>query len=78
MIICHCAVVSDRVVTEAVASGAWSLAQVCRATDAGRDCGACVFNVKRVITEYHSAHDGARGNTAASAKRALPGQRVSS
>ena len=52
MIICQCAVVSDRLVTEAVASGARSLAQVCRATDAGRDCGACVFNVKRVITEH--------------------------
>ena len=52
MIICQCAVVSDRVVTELVASGARSLAQVCRATDAGRDCGACVFNVKRVITEH--------------------------
>ena len=52
MIICQCAVVSDRLVTQAIAAGARSLAQVCRATDAGRDCGACVFNVKRVITEH--------------------------
>ena len=52
MIICQCAVVSDRLVTQALAAGARSLAQVCRATDAGRDCGACVFNVKRVITEH--------------------------
>ena len=52
MIICQCAVVSDRLVTQLVASGARSLAQVCRATDAGRACGACVFNVKRVITEH--------------------------
>jgi bacterioferritin-associated ferredoxin len=51
VIICQCAVVSDRVVTETVVSGARSLAQVCRATGAGRDCGACVFSVKRVISE---------------------------
>ena len=56
MIICHCAVVSDRSVTQAVAAGARSLAQVCRATGAGRDCGACVFSVKQVITEVrHSS-----------------------
>ena len=52
MIICQCAVVSDRLVTEVVDSGARSLAQVCRATEARRDCGACVFNVKRIITEH--------------------------
>jgi bacterioferritin-associated ferredoxin len=54
VIICHCARVSDRSVTEAVSSGARTLAQVCRVTDAGRDCGACVFNVRRVITEHGS------------------------
>ena len=52
MIICQCAVVSDRLVTQAIAAGARTLAQVCRATDAGRDCGACVFNVKRVISQH--------------------------
>jgi bacterioferritin-associated ferredoxin len=52
VIICHCAAVSDRVLTEAVESGARTLGHVCRATDAGRDCGVCVFNVKRVITEH--------------------------
>ena len=70
MIICQCAVVSDRSVTEAVATGAQSLAQVCRSTGAGRDCGACVFNVKRIITEHRQAascgvpgHEGAAGRT---------------
>jgi bacterioferritin-associated ferredoxin len=58
MIICHCARVSDRCVTKAVASGASTLAQVCRATEAGRDCGACVFNVRRVITEHGSTAAG--------------------
>ena len=52
MIICHCAVVSDQLLTEAVESGARTLGHVCRATNAGRDCGACVFNVKRVITDH--------------------------
>ena len=68
MILCQCAVVSDRLVTEAVATGAQSLAQVCRATGAGRDCGACVLTVKRVITEHRqatscgvAAHQGAAG-----------------
>jgi bacterioferritin-associated ferredoxin len=51
VIICHCGPVSDRSVTEAVAAGARSLAQVCRATNAGRDCGACVFSVRRVMTD---------------------------
>jgi len=51
VIICHCEPVSDRSVTEAVAAGARSLAQVCRATNAGRGCGACVFSVRRVMTE---------------------------
>ena len=55
MIICQCAVVSDRSVTEAVAAGASSLAQVCHATRAGRDCGSCVFAVRRVLTEHRHA-----------------------
>jgi bacterioferritin-associated ferredoxin len=52
VIICHCAVVSDQQLTEAVDSGARTLGHVCRATDAGRDCGTCVFNVKRVVTDH--------------------------
>ncbi len=76
MIICHCAVVSDRLVIEAVDSGARTLAQVCRATDAGQDCGACVFNVRRVITEYHSAQEKDRDSCASSPKRARVAQLV--
>lgn len=49
MIICQCAAVTDRSLTEAVEAGARSLRQLCRVTNAGRDCGACVFNVRRVI-----------------------------
>ena len=51
MIICHCGPVSDRSVSAAVSAGARTLAQVCRTTNAGVDCGACVFSVRRVMTE---------------------------
>jgi bacterioferritin-associated ferredoxin len=76
VIICHCAVVSDRLVIQAVDSGARTLAQVCRATDAGQDCGACVFNVRRVITEYHSAQETNWDSCASSPKRARVAQLV--
>jgi bacterioferritin-associated ferredoxin len=52
VIICHCAVVSDQSLTQAVDSGSRTLGHVCRATNAGRDCGACVLNVRRVITDH--------------------------
>lgn len=52
MIVCHCHVVNDRVIRDAVESGARSLSDVCRATGAGRDCGACIFSVKRVTCEH--------------------------
>ena len=49
MIVCQCAVVSDGDVTAAVGSGCRTLRQVCAATGAGRDCGSCVFAVRRVL-----------------------------
>ena len=52
MIICHCAVVSDESIRVAVSAGARSMAQVCRATGAGRDCGSCVFTVKRLLCQH--------------------------
>jgi bacterioferritin-associated ferredoxin len=76
VIICQCAAVSHRSVIEAVDSGARSLAQVCRATDAGQDCGACVFNVKRVMTEHRSAHETGWDNSASSVNRTRLGQLV--
>ena len=55
MIVCQCAVVSDGMVAAAVDAGARSVAQVCRSTGAGRDCGSCVFSLKAVLCE-HGAH----------------------
>ncbi|NHA69316.1 (2Fe-2S)-binding protein [Phycicoccus flavus] len=59
MIICHCNVVGDSAITAAVDAGATSLAEVCRATGAGTDCGGCVFSVKAIVV----AHDVTRAAT---------------
>lgn len=55
MIVCHCAVVTDRDVTNAWETGARSLGAVCRATGAGTDCGTCVFSVKRILCEHEAS-----------------------
>ncbi|WP_310963367.1 (2Fe-2S)-binding protein [Nocardioides terrisoli] len=55
MIVCHCAVVRCGDVREAADRGASTVAQVCGATGAGRDCGACVFALKRVLCEHQDS-----------------------
>lgn len=52
MIVCQCHVVSDRAVAAAVDAGARTLAGVCRSTGAGKDCGSCVFALRRVLCEH--------------------------
>jgi len=52
VIVCHCSVVTDRDVSAAVDAGARSVAAVCRSTGAGRDCGSCVFSLKRLVREH--------------------------
>ena len=52
MIVCHCHVVNDAAISEAVSRGARTLGDVCRSTGAGRDCGACVFSVRRLVCEH--------------------------
>jgi bacterioferritin-associated ferredoxin len=52
VIVCHCQVVSDRTIHAAVADGARTLAAVCSATGAGRDCGTCVFSVRAIVREH--------------------------
>lgn len=51
MIVCHCEVVNDRAVAAAVQAGARTLAQVCNATGAGKNCGSCIFSLKRLLCE---------------------------
>ncbi|MGH8827191.1 MAG: (2Fe-2S)-binding protein, partial [Jiangellaceae bacterium] len=55
VIICHCKVVNDQAVTRAIADGAHTVAQVCRATGAGSDCGSCVFTLKRLLCEHQES-----------------------
>lgn len=52
MIVCHCAVVSDREVREAIDAGAGTLAEVCRTTTAGTTCGRCVATVKALLCQH--------------------------
>jgi bacterioferritin-associated ferredoxin len=52
VIFCHCAVVSDRQVAEAIDAGARTVAQVCKATGAGQQCGNCIFSVRRVVCQH--------------------------
>ena len=52
MIVCHCAVVSSRHITEALRGGARSVSEVCRRTGAAQSCGTCVFSVRQVVCEH--------------------------
>lgn len=70
MIVCHCAVVGDRQIADAVAAGANTLSRVCASTGAGRDCGACVFSVRRILCESVSEADSGLYPTHAEADRA--------
>jgi bacterioferritin-associated ferredoxin len=60
VIFCHCAVVGDREVARAVEDGAATVAEVCRTTGAGQQCGSCVFSVRRVLCD-HQARRQTRG-----------------
>jgi bacterioferritin-associated ferredoxin len=55
VVICHCKGVTHRCVDRALMEGARTLAQVCRNTGAGQDCGVCVLSVKREIQASASA-----------------------
>jgi bacterioferritin-associated ferredoxin len=55
VIVCHCKVVNDRAVTRAIDEGARTVSQVCQTTGAGRDCGSCVFTVKRLLCEHEGS-----------------------
>jgi bacterioferritin-associated ferredoxin len=55
VIVCHCRVVTDRDVDQAIADGARTVAGVCRSTRAAQDCGACVFTVKAIVCQHQEA-----------------------
>jgi bacterioferritin-associated ferredoxin len=56
VIVCHCQVLTDRDVTQAIDAGARTVRQLCGATGAGRDCGGCVFSLKRLLCEHEPVH----------------------
>jgi bacterioferritin-associated ferredoxin len=54
VIFCHCAVVGDREVADAIDAGATTVASVCKATGAGQQCGTCIFSVRRVLCDHQA------------------------
>lgn len=54
MIVCHCRVVTDGDLRDAVAEGARSVSAACAATGAGSGCGTCVFSVKALVCDHLS------------------------
>ena len=51
VIVCHCHGVSERAIRQKVREGACSLRQVARASGAGRMCGGCRPEVRRILEE---------------------------
>jgi bacterioferritin-associated ferredoxin len=49
MFVCHCAVVTDQDVLQSLANGSRCLADVCRDTGAGRNCGGCVDTLRALV-----------------------------
>lgn len=52
MIVCHCEVVNDQDVVDAIEAGARTLSGLCKSTGAGKNCGVCVFSLKRLLCEH--------------------------
>jgi NAD(P)H-nitrite reductase large subunit len=48
-LLCHCWVVSDRTVAQAVADGAQSLDEVQDRCHAGTACGACIASIEATL-----------------------------
>jgi bacterioferritin-associated ferredoxin len=52
MIVCHCRVVSDRDISQAISDGARTVASVCKRTGASQDCASCIFTVKALVCQH--------------------------
>jgi bacterioferritin-associated ferredoxin len=50
MFVCHCHVVTDRDIIESIANGARCIADLARATGAGRACGGCVATIRDLVS----------------------------
>ena len=49
MIVCHCALVSDRQLRAEVESGATSFEEIARRCGASQYCGGCTAAVERIV-----------------------------
>lgn len=49
MIVCHCRVVSDRLVAAEVAAGASSVSELSQRCGAGSDCGGCHRRLEQLL-----------------------------
>lgn len=52
VIVCHCRVVSDRKVREAIACGAAGVCAVASACQAGMGCGGCLPAVRQLLADH--------------------------
>ncbi|MDP2289050.1 MAG: (2Fe-2S)-binding protein [Actinomycetota bacterium] len=52
---CHCRGVSGRRLHKAIDHGCTTLAQVCRESGAGNDCGTCVPTIKEMLEKTLSS-----------------------
>jgi bacterioferritin-associated ferredoxin len=51
MIVCHCRVVSDREVRDAIAAGATGLCAIAEACQVATRCGGCLPEIRRLLDE---------------------------
>ncbi len=51
MLVCHCRVVSDRQIDDAISAGAADARSLVRATHAGTGCGGCLSSLRARIEE---------------------------
>ena len=56
-IVCYCMSVTNRMIQNAVESGAMTLEQVQKATGAGTVCGSCLENIQHLIDEFTKQKD---------------------
>ena len=52
MVVCSCAVVSDRTIHAAIASGATTVGELVDCSRAGTGCGGCVAELERLLAVY--------------------------
>jgi len=51
VIVCQCRRVNDRNLRNSIGKGCTTVAQVCRDSGAGNDCGSCVRSIKEMIEQ---------------------------